>query len=182
MPITLCSVDSCELPVAAKGLCAAHYQRQRKGVPLDAPMRKRRETFELCTVPGCDEASFSRKMCQRHYWHWRTKGDPGQAEKHRPGDSRFAMSAGYIKIYAPSHPNANGDGYVLEHRYVMSELLGRPLHKWENVHHRNGRRDDNRPENLELWAEPPRSGQRVEDLVAWVIENYRNEVVTALQI
>lgn len=68
------------------------------------------------------------------------------------------------------HPNANQRGQVLEHVKVMSEILGRPLRKGENVHHKNGVRDDNRPENLELWVSSQPWGQRPEDLVAWAKE------------
>lgn len=52
----------------------------------------------------------------------------------------------------------------------MSQILDRPLLRHEQVHHRNGVRADNRPENLELWSHQQPPGQRVEDKVTWAKE------------
>jgi len=63
---------------------------------------------------------------------------------------RTINTQGYVLIRMPSHPNTTCGGYVLEHRLVMEKKLGRYLKSWEEVHHINGKRDDNRDENLFL--------------------------------
>lgn len=88
--------------------------------------------------------------------HGRLTCPVGVAEQRRKGRT---VAHGYVLI----------DG-VPEHRLVMEEKLGRALLPNENVHHVNGLRDDNRPENLELWTTHQPKGQRVDDLVQWAKE------------
>lgn len=55
---------------------------------------------------------------------------------------------GYWMIYSPDHPAATKQKRVAEHRLVMEKLLGRYLTPREVVHHIDGDRCNNVPENL----------------------------------
>lgn len=65
---------------------------------------------------------------------------------------RRISNYGYVLVYKPNHPNARSDGYILEHRYVMSKHLGRELYDWEVVHHKDDNKKNNDIENLEIMS------------------------------
>src|SRR4030042_2489592 len=63
---------------------------------------------------------------------------------------RRISGAGYVYIYKPEHPFADKRGTVFEHRLVMEEYLGRYLNCEEVGHHKDGNKENNAIENLEV--------------------------------
>ena len=101
------------------------------------------------------------KCCSRKCaWRLRsatTKGKWSGEKNPRWSGGIKRHAAGYIQQYVP------GRSLVLQHRLVMEQMLGRPLLPKEQVHHKNGIRDDNRPDNLELWVKHQPPGQRAQE-------------------
>lgn len=81
---------------------------------------------------------------------------------------RYLDKQGYVRI-----------GSEREHRMVMERVMGRPLISGvEKVHHKNGIRHDNRPENLELWTAEHPHGTRNGDLEEWAVSFLREKGYT----
>jgi hypothetical protein len=183
----------CDKVAKAKGYCNSHYEQNRRKIApkcsLDGCFNKskRRQLCEKhygekycknkCTVFGCIIFEHCQGLCKKHYLRNRRHGNTDTVLIMEDGSGTI-NHYGYKVLYKPGHPTASKNGHVLEHRYIMSEILGRPLLKNENVHHKNGNRLDNNPENLELWVKTQPPGQRVSDLINWanqILKQYSEE-------
>jgi hypothetical protein len=163
-----CSVSGCSYSSRRNGLCGMHSGRIQWRKMMTDPDR------DPCTIEGCEGKKYVHGFCTRHYMRWMKSGDPGPAERLRRPNGETYLDAGGYRIFWK-------DGKLFrEHREVMAKMIGRPLYAHENVHHKNGIRDDNRPENLELWLVSQPAGQRVSDLIDFVCRFYAQEVKDAL--
>ena len=153
-----CKAPGCDRQASAAGECRRHYHARRRWGKYEPTLPCRKDN---CSRPAIiNRSGVSTGRCA---WH----SNP------REGDLRPAAQ-GYTQVFRDGE-------WVAEHRAVMEEKLGRQLVGRENVHHINGDRADNRIENLELWFSPQPYGQRVEDLLRYVVEVHRDRVVAMLE-
>lgn len=187
---SICTVQGCDRVVKALGYCAAHYGRfQKYGDPIAGGAFRKpwaKQGGAICNIDGCDRSAVTRGMCSAHYGRWRRLGDAlagGAMLRRQNIGGKQVDNQGYVFWVDGTHPMAIKSKRVYEHRVVVSEKIGRDLLSGENVHHKNGDRADNRPENLELWVTMQPAGQRPRDLVAFanqILNRYTDEVLAAL--
>ena len=101
----------------------------------------------ICTNCGTEKTPFRSEVHERcgNCVSFRSKGP-----LHPRWEGGRTKKNGYVYVWKPGHAEATKKGYVLEHRLVAEEMLGRPLSGQEHVHHLNRDRGDNRPENLSI--------------------------------
>ena len=102
------------------------------------------------------------EQCDKERWVRLLKGEPisrfcrscntngaGEDNSHW-GGGKIKNNEGYVLIYLPEHPHCLNGRYILEHRLVIEEILGRYLLPTEIIHHIDGNRTNNKPSNLRL--------------------------------
>lgn len=156
---TVCDVTSCGAMVFAVKWCHNHYRRMRSyGNPEATDLKSRPYGARKCSIDGCEKKHNAKGYCFSHYGKFMRYGDPLVTKQ----QARRLQSDGYV-----------WRGGKAEHRIVMEEMLGRRLFPGENVHHKNGDKQDNRPENLELWSRSQPAGQRIPDKIEYAVEILR---------
>jgi len=182
-PIFICKNSLCERHVKREGLlCPKHnvialdlrcnvegclnYRRRTKSIMCSyhIELKRRATLINKCTIDGCIRIEQTSSLCGFHYKRKRDTGSTGSVNPIKAPAGSGSLKDGYII------KTINGKQNIYEHRHVMSQKIGRPLFSFENIHHKNGNKADNRIENLEIWISKQPPGQRVVDMISYLVD------------
>jgi hypothetical protein len=131
-------------------------ENRRRAVPIDkvrllSLVDQKLSTTEIARDLGLTQPTIEMKLRRMGVRSKHGRGSKMEKNYFWKGGRRIDED-GYVLVKSPGHPHATKAGYVREHRLVMEKALGRYLRRNEVVHHRNKDKQDNRIENLELFA------------------------------
>lgn len=143
-------------------------------------------TFEILRSWDKTKGKHTGQFCSHGCWVQYQRSNYTRRKSPEGAGQPRVNNQGYVVVWRPwfkfcNEARENGEqstyarGRMLEHRMVMEELMGRRLHKWESVHHKDGDRQNNDPSNLELWIKTQPTGVRLAD----VADVYGAELVAA---
>lgn len=146
----LCIIDGCGRTYLAKGYCSLHYQRVKH---YGDPQRGRRRKYKdvVCVIAECGRPASDADVCGMHAQRVRRYGDPDYVtpqwvmifrNREAQAKTKKAKPSSYLKFYGRH-----------EHRVVAEQMLARALRKGEIVHHKDGNKHNNAPENLEVMTQ-----------------------------
>ncbi len=146
-PTIICGNCGRQVEHRAHGLCSTCYNYFWRTENANA-YQGYNQKYERARLGQCPDCGTKISRGHIHCRSCARRGEKNPAWK----NGHIYSGHGYILVWKPTHPNVSKLGYVLEHRLVIEEELGRLLKVEEVVHHINGIRDDNRIENLALFA------------------------------
>ena len=172
-----CEFKDCTRKQYAKLLCQSHYKMTLRGEELRVLRPREGARLKTCTFQGCDKPHKGNNLCSGHNYQDKKFGvlSPIKSQKSGEWNDWFKHESGYIRRTRVINGKRETQA---QHRYVVEQKLGRSLLPGENIHHKNGIRDDNRIQNLELWLTSQPTGQRVTDLVQWanfILDRYNDD-------
>lgn len=133
-----------------KGYCGMHATRlYRTGDPLG--LKRPKYAGVKCSVDSCDSQAQSNHMCEKHAQRMRRYGDVNYITPEKERVKRLREAQPTLRKLKPStYPKLYGRH---EHRVVMESIIGRRLERLEIVHHIDGNKHNNYPDNLQLMSQ-----------------------------
>lgn len=136
----ICSVDGCERPHQARGLCKMHWKRWRNHGITD----RRERVRNVCSIDGCDAECRGRGLCDMHYQRWKRHGDPTMIRRPVPTKNQnwaeflrltsletddcivwlSLTDNGYGRVTVPAIPGPGPGRRVLAHRLALEMRSG----------------------------------------------------------